>query len=183
MKNVVIFFVAIICIKIMINSYYFFRVKKLYKIYDDYINKKIDYKKMIGYSEEIIEMFNKVGIEDLEVPVVEMLGMQRIKASVQKNILITRPDVIIQMNKLFFSTLGVFKRRIYESLNPIYWIETIIFLPQRAFSFLGVEKDKLLVRVFQLLWWIIAGFGSFFYSIYKPGLDLLIKNHIQSLLN
>lgn len=52
--------------------------------------------------------------------------------------------------------LAIFLNRILESLNPLYWIETIINLPKTALIYLGLPSESVFIKALQLIWWILA---------------------------
>jgi len=55
----------------------------------------------------------------------------------------------------FHEAIGVYHDRMIASINPINWIKVIIFLPKHALSYIGVTPDKVITKIFQIIYWII----------------------------
>lgn len=43
--------------------------------------------------------------------------------------------------------------KIMENFNPFFWIDIVINLPKNILTYLGVQPDKIIVKLLQLIWW------------------------------
>ena len=71
---------------------------------------------------------------------------------------------------------GVYKQRIRDAINPLCWIEFIVFLPKNAFSYVGLDGDSVTAKVIQLIWWFLFPltlmFREEFYSVISQFINL-----------
>ncbi|HAT3845169.1 TPA: hypothetical protein KKX32_002677 [Legionella pneumophila] len=60
----------------------------------------------------------------------------------------------------------MYKKRMCESVNPVYWIEFLIFLPKNIVEYLlGGEQNTIpnwAIRLLNIAYWAIGLFGSLF---------------------
>lgn len=105
----------------------------------------------------VVQLFKKSGIPDLQIPFVRPMGYGQIyqgHTSFFDNIDNRRDDVVANMLKCFFEAKGTFKHRIFENFSPLFWIEQALYLPRTILEYLGVNGSNLIVKIFQLLYWI-----------------------------
>lgn len=148
--------VALVVYNVIINTWRLRRVAKIRDMFDDWIEKKSYH--YIEYSEEALELFEKAGLKDGNVSVTQLVGYNRVsysQVSVFQNATVMEPNIIAAMSQFFLQSIGVFRRRRRDSLNPICWIETFIFMPRYITSYLGLKKSTI-TKILQILWWIIA---------------------------
>ena len=78
------------------------------------------------------------------------------KADALDNITQLDDQVVGLIAQAFLTAKGVYKKRILESINPLYWINCILYLPKHIFTYLNFDPDIFFVKLFQLIWWIIC---------------------------
>lgn len=127
------------------------------------------------YKEEILTLFKEAGLKDFFVFHQEFLGFGNF-ANVQlpgfANLTNRREDIVANILRCFNEAIGVFRKRYKDAFNPVFWIEFIIKLPQYFFEFFGVIPEKVIVKVFLVIYWLIAlAFGLKSFNI----IDYLIK--------
>lgn len=76
---------------------------------------------------------------------------------------------------MFHDSLGVFKGRIKESLNPIYWIEFLIHLPKNILLYFDIPSKSILIKITQIFYWVIMTLCTAFTRLYPQESDLLFK--------
>lgn len=174
-------FLAIIVYKLISNTYYYFKMKKLYDIYADFFLEEsklnVDH---YEYGNIIKQTILRSGVKDGYIAVTRPLGFGQIanhNVSILDNCFSNETSIFYNVNIKFRDALGIFKSRIFESFNPIYWIETLIFLPKNMFKYLNVEDSKLLVRFSQIIYWIITAT----YAIFSDELNTYLKDFLSSL--
>lgn len=139
------------------NLYKHMRTKKLYNQYMDFLRTRD--LNFVQKKEEIKTLFKDAGIKDFGVIHQEFLGFGKfanMNLSGLDNMTISREDVVGNMQMRFNEAIGVYKKRYTDSFNPMFWIDFVIKLPQYAFEFLGVLPEKIVVKIFLLIYWIIA---------------------------
>jgi hypothetical protein len=62
--------------------------------------------------------------------------------------------------RMFNEAIGVYKDRMWETISPFYWIKTIVWLPKRFLSYLGISDSNLAAKIvnslFQGVYWLVA---------------------------
>jgi hypothetical protein len=71
-------------------------------------------------------------------------------------------DYVPLIIKSFDSCEGIFRTRAIDAINPLSWINAIVFLPRVIFEYLGSDPNKAPVKIIQLFWWIVAPLGIIF---------------------
>lgn len=154
MKYVVIF-LYVVAVKLYINASKFFSAKRLRERYTDSF--KSDGKPFEEYIPQTRKMFIDIGAGNTAIPVVQPLGYHQVAnttVEIIKNLDSRRSDIVGTILSLFDEAVGTYRMRMLESISPSYWIETLLFLPSRALKYLGCEPDKLISKLFQLIYWI-----------------------------
>lgn len=159
LNKIIILFVIIICIKVIYNFYYFLLAKWFLKKYKYYIeeNRKDFY--ISNNRQRIVQLFKKSNIKDTHRSHVESLGLGYVgtsSISLFENISGLREDIVNLVFANLQEACSVFRSRILESFNPVYWGELIIFLPKNILVYLGVKPEKIIIKIFQIFYWIIG---------------------------
>lgn len=167
-------FLGLILYKAIFNFFHWVELKVLFGKYiksfenDSYLDIVSENKL------HIIDLIKKTGVPDSHVSIVQPLGFGKISTSsvsVLQNLENHREDIVGLNYQKFNNAIGEYKRRALESINPLFWISSIINLPRLSFEYLGVKPESVIIKIFQLIWWIIA--LVFF----------MLKVFFQSLLN
>jgi len=159
---------AILILRGMYYSYYWFMVKRYLNIYNEYLDnagEKNDAKmdKLLSIKGQLKHVFKIAGVDEYKIPYVEPLGLgfvSRGHLSPADNLELLRQDVVGMVLKLFEHAAGNLKSRAVESFNPIFWIETIIYLPTKFFSYLNLNDDSRLVKLIQAIWWLVGALAT-----------------------
>ena len=126
-------------------------------MYLDYWDKKQS--NAIQYLSEIKELFAKANIADSRIPFAQPIGYGQIStgmASVFENMFVNDADIISKILIKFDESIGVFRKRILQNFKPVFWIETIIFLPKNIIKYLGFNSNSLFTKIFQLIYWFLS---------------------------
>lgn len=169
MWKVFIVITVLITLRIVINVYYFYSCKKLQKKYKSYISGEIPASKINELQPRIQEVFKKASVNESILPMIIPAGYGQVFTTnipVQHNMQNMRVDVIGNIEKMFSEAIGVFRNRIVESINPIYWIEVIIFLPSRIFNYLGAKEKSVAKKIAQIVYWFISSCIALALSLY-----------------
>ena len=65
-------------------------------------------------------------------------------------------DVVGLMLHFFAEAKGFFKTGLLECISPLYWIQTILFLPSRLCEYMGISDSQVFVKILQLAYWILT---------------------------
>ncbi len=140
-----------------INCIRFYRTSHIYKEYNLWIEGKPN--RFVESSEEAISLFQKAGLKNIYITVIESFGPsggRPINIRLFENL--TKYDIhTTQITRDYFlKALGVFNRRCINCLNPLYWIEFILFLPKHLASFFNAKPESITTKIFQVVWWLLA---------------------------
>jgi hypothetical protein len=114
--------------------------------------------KFLEIKSRIQKILTNAGIDEILLPAAQPVGYGKLvtfKFSALQNLESRRQDVAIMVISAFHEAIGVYHDRMIASINPINWIKVIIFLPKHALSYIGVTPDKVITKIFQIIYWII----------------------------
>lgn len=152
-------FALMILFKFSSNYTAYRKCKKYRKDYLNWVSSSCD-----GFEEhrsEIIQLMDRAGIPDSRIPVSQVINPIQLAshaASVFANFPTKTPQLATSMYVKFDDAVGVYRNRWKESFNPLYWIETIFFLPKSIIIYIGADLEKSTSRLCNVLataiWWI-----------------------------
>ncbi len=147
----------VVLYKFFLNLFRFFRTKHFLDWYSSWLKtKEWD---LVQYQAEVVELFKKANVTDASVPVVEPVGFGRVMTTTT-SIFINFPSQDLNTATLliscFHKAIGVYRRRIWQSINPFWWIEFLIFLPVNVINYLGLSSENITTKIFQLIYWVIG---------------------------
>ncbi|MDA3813505.1 MAG: hypothetical protein PF570_04550 [Candidatus Cloacimonetes bacterium] len=172
--NLCILFFVFIIIRILINiSKYFYLRKVLLKqniMAEGVVNENDEtkVKKAANATEwlesnqiEIKRVVLKTGLRDLSNSYMEPMGLgyaQRKDISALDNITYLDLEMMQKLKLIFKRAKGFYKKQALKNINPIFWIEVIIFLPREILKYFSVEENvklgSAIVKVLQVIYWI-----------------------------
>ena len=169
-----IFFIFFIY-KLTSNTVNWLKIRRYRKKYINYItNPNFDF---MVYTESITKLFQRAGIKKALSKTCENLGAGLLspgKFSLFENMGVLQEDIPPKMINLFSRAEGAFRARALECFSPFYWIESLLFLPQKIIKYIGLNSDNVFSRISQILYWIIVPLlVAFRTNIYHYILELL----------
>lgn len=144
----------------LINYSRFRKIKSLHYLYGQ------DHNQFIEESQIALSLFKEAGLEDSYVRVTTKSGLilrtalqdipqyQQQTISVFSNLTFIHPDVNPHVIGLFMKSKGVFRNRLKESINPLFWIQYTLTLPTYLLEYLGVKEGKLVIKLVQVIYWV-----------------------------
>lgn len=169
-------FLVILVIKFAWNLSRYIECKNLLQKYNQYIkNPSFQFAQEIS---RIVELFKGAGLQNGIVPVVKDVGfgqLQSFNAPLFENIMNTRGDVIGLIQTTFYQAIGVYRSRTLETFNPLYWIETIIYLPRRSLEYLGFSSESKISKFAQFIYWFIVTIATVLYSVFEQDIVKVIR--------
>ena len=154
----------LILYSVSINWFHLRETNQLYSAYLEYIEKRNP--EFVENKHRILELFNKAGIQDKILPTSTFVGMgiKNYNYSVHDNLEMVSEDTKRVVNYSFLEAIGVFRSRIKNAINPLYWIEFIFFLPKVVLNYLGVSAESIIVKFAQIIYWLAGVLFAVFKS-------------------
>lgn len=166
-------FLSIVGYKILLNFIALCKIKKFHSIYVNYIEKikKPEWteirEKILQNKTDIIQILAKCGLKDFGVFTTTPTGYGHVEhkqVSILQNLQyvgqINEVNIPSTIDLYLIQAKGILKKRIIEALNPLYWINTLIFLPQNIITYLGFSQDnkktEAITRVINIIYWILV---------------------------
>lgn len=181
MWKVIILFALIVVYKALLN---FTRLKQLQRYEKEFVSflsdkpSKIDEHKM-----QAIELFKKANIPDSQMPVTQPVGFGKVasfNASVYHNFPMAERAIAEPTLLMFKNAIGVYKSRIFEAINPLYWIDLIVFLPKNLLTYIGLNMDNASSKLWNVflsfVWWTFCTLVTIFQPEIKQYIVEFIRN-------
>lgn len=161
--KIVILALCIVAYKFLLNLYNYKSCQKFYQLYLEWFSDQND--KLFQNRGRIVKLLKNAGVKDSFIPTSQPIGFGQVcnaNASVYDNFPSNIQEFAALMYSKFQEAIGEYKSRMIESFNPLYWIDTILFLPKHLLSYLGVGQASLSFKigniVLTIIWWgICAG--------------------------
>lgn len=157
MSKLLISFLIIFCYKLISCIIDYINIARYSKMFNDFISKKND--NIFQYKSICIDLFKKLNIPDKCFPITQKTGYGQFasfKASVFNNF----PDNSILFARetlcIFDDATGICRRNIIQCFSPKYWIDFILFLPKNILTYLNVSADSILIKISQVIYWLIS---------------------------
>ena len=164
--------VAVALYKAASNYYYLRRTRTMHKLHDEYVRELAMPEgegnpswTFVKKTSEITGLFKRAGIQDSVITRLEPLGYGKVmpqEMSVFKNLSNDDSEVQTNIRHFFHEAEGVYQKRISESINVFYWIETILFLPARLAQYAGAPVGSWITRTANVVGWLIGVAGFIF---------------------
>lgn len=113
-------------------------------------------KNLMGYNFQIIEYLNKIPYESIIDDVYDISDRKYIE-------------------ELFIKSHGYYKYLFLQNFNPFYWINIVIFFPQKIVNYLGLRFKRKTIHFLNIFYWIF----SVTFAIYNDEITTFIKNLIK----
>lgn len=180
MKKVILCMAFVVVFKFVSNISKYFRCKKLSSEHAVWV--ATGQGNFTRHKGQALDLFKGANISEGSIPISKPTGygvISNYSLPLFMNLDSRRGDVASVVIGYFDEAIGTYFHRAFESLNPLYWIETIIFLPKRLLQYIGVEIDKPSVKLCNVLltflWWL---FGAIF-VFFRPQIENLIMSILR----
>ena len=176
MRTVKLFYLLIIPLirfLININNFIYLRTAliKQRQYIEGRVNENDERKKRIGqkagdwvqaHQIEIKRRVLNTGVQDQFESYMEPLGLgygQKQSLSALDNLLFMNTKILETSREILTRAKGHYKVQAFLSLNPLFWIEIIVFLPREVFKMAGLESEskgyKNSVNILQIVYWLV----------------------------
>lgn len=150
-------FIAVVVHKVVLNVISFLRIKRILKLHLKYLaGEQINF---IEYQPAIEDLLKRAHIEDCSVHRAEWVTPTQFvnrQVWVILNAHNKEVEIAAHIHGMLQRAKAKYKTRMLEALNPLYWIDVVIFLPKHVALYFGKDADKLSVKISQVVWWILA---------------------------
>lgn len=164
--------------KITSNAFYLYRTCQIIRKYNYWLLYGDNYVELLEQKRIFEKILSKADVNDKYLPITQPTGYGQL-ASFQSSIIAQFPSDLEAYApitlKMLLEAKGIFKERILETFNPIYWIELAIFLPKHALMYLGIKPDNFIIKLVQLTWFLLAGAYSLLLALYPDAFRTLIE--------
>lgn len=148
----------------LLNFYRLSRVSKIKTLYTSWLMDGED-DEFLEHTQELISLFKKANLSDAEIASTIPTGyMQLASASVSvfRNMISRDSRIVYSIFNMFPQAIGVYKHRIFNSFNPLSWIEFVVFFPRHIASYLNLKTESVITKLFQLIWWLVTPLAIIF---------------------
>nr|WP_315021770.1 hypothetical protein [uncultured Aminipila sp.] len=147
--------VAILLYKFLLNLARFIELSKYQDQYYKWLNGSEIHLDLVS-SRNRVKSLIKNALGNLNVPYIANMGYGQM-ASYQVPLFSLYPTNVVDYAKTmlesFEEALGIYRTHMFETFNPFFWINSLIFLPQKIFQYLGVPSQSVLIKLLQIIWW------------------------------
>jgi hypothetical protein len=153
LKLAAIFLFIIWFYKLSYNAYCYFRTKSLFKRYKKYEQDKDPLNVEIAeILPEVKELFTRADIkDDVQIPFDNSKAKGKIKPL--WNIANDMPEIQAFYNVKFVEVMGFYRKGMIDSINPFYWVNFFVYIPQKVLSYINVVNE-IVVKIINLIYWI-----------------------------
>lgn len=176
-------FIGFLSLRFILNLSKYLRTKRYHDLYIEWLSSDRG-NKLLEVRAQVIGLLKDAGVTDSYVGFAQPVGFMQIQtgnASVFANFPNAREDIATHVNSMFLEAIGTYRARMFDTFNPLRWIEWLINLPRFTLQYLGVSADAVVIKLAQIVWWIAGAFVGFAYALYRPEFEALIKGWIGKL--
>lgn len=173
-------FLVIALIKLVVNAQKLVATKRYMNMYLKWVAGEEN--QVFHHKARVVQLWKDAGAKDASLPYAELAGYGYIStghASAMENFPNRREDIFQITMRLFYEAIGVYRSRMVETINPVYWLEAVINLPKHTFAYLGASPENVVTKIFQLVWWCVGTLAALVFAIYKTQTEGAIKNYID----
>lgn len=167
LKFFLIIFLFSFTYRLLYFGFYWFKAIKYYKIYENWVRES-DSVNIYLLSKPIKDVFKAAKVSNKIVPTVKPLGLGRIASanvSVFDNIGNRREEIVAGILNSFDEAIGSLKFEFFNTLNPLWWITSILLLPKNLLTYLNFNENNILYRILNIFlsffWWLFLAILSF----------------------
>lgn len=184
MLYLVYLFLAAIVLRIVVNLSKYMQSRYFFEGYKGYVTGTEEFN-LLQHKSQILQLFKGAGVKDSYVSYVQPVGYGYIgtgNISVFQNLGNARQDIAFCVFTFFEESIGTYRRRMWESLNPLFWIDSLINLPRNLLAYLGVPPESVITRILQLVYWLAATVSGFIFAIYRPDIEAIVRTWISQIV-
>ena len=162
------------------SAYSFWQLNKIYQKYILWLRNDVT----VNIARErsaLHRLIRHAGISERVIPHLHDLGYGKachVNLGVIDQFPSKIPEIAEASTLMIQTALGVYKDRMMNAFNPLWWIDTLIFLPRRILMYLNISAESIIIRPGQLVWWSIC----LLFTAYKTEIIGQLREFIAALL-
>ena len=132
---------------------------------------------------DIKERVEKAGIQNPIRQVMENAGYGHVAPTsftTLDNMLFQNTEILKEVRYLITMAKGYYWSQMIKSINPIFWLEIVFFLPKSILSASGIESSNkiadIALKAVQVIYWLAV----VWVLIFKPEIFLLLIGHTNA---
>ncbi len=169
---ILIFFLFIVVIKLMTNL---FQLISTYYFHHKFLKQSDNIDQLSSF---VTSLFNSANTQVIIVNIFNASGVRQGRKDYISNNL-SDMDNFTEINKLFHKTIGVFKYRALQSINPFYWL----FLPKYILAYFNIGVGKITSIFLSLIYWSVSVIAGHYLELFlTENLDLTIQQFLNGFL-
>mgnify|MGYP000859111453 FL=1 len=177
-----IFWLLLIPLYILMDSAVsFYRLRSIYADYCEWLGSAPANNIHLRQKRSLLkQLLTHANVSDAQVPIVEPMEMNHVMSSnvsALDNFPAKHKRISSVHITLINDALGVYKERMWNSFNPLWWVSVLVFFPRSLCVYLGVEAGNLAVKIVQVLWWL----AGIVFTVYKLFFPENLKHLLQGL--
>lgn len=173
-------FLILVLLKVVYNAYYWLLTEWYCHKYWQWGNGSRNGASYIDERRQaIVKVLQKAGIKDQVSPYAQMAGFGMVAnrtVSYFDNLSYPNEEIIKAVNTWFIEAIGAYKQRIFESLNPFYWIELVIYAPKHFALYVGFDSENWFMKIIQFGWNIFVIFSTIIGFVFNREFTDWIQN-------
>lgn len=134
----------------------------------------------MSYKIQIVNYIKYSGVKDKYVVVTQPSGYGQLassKVSVLNNLNNPREDIAANAINCLLEAKGNYWTKFINSFNPFYWLRIIIFLPKHIFTFIGLNEESMVIKIFQIIYWLLSVTCTFFITVFPDEIKSFLSFH------
>ena len=134
--------------------------------------------KFLESKAQVVKLVRDAGVDDQHLNVSEHVGggnLRVFKASVLDNFPHFESDMSSAAQRLMREAIGAYRARMIEAFSPIYWVESVLYLPRTVLRYLDLPAEGTGAKIAQLVWWIIGVLLTTALALYTPEIRKFIE--------
>lgn len=153
-KNIILIFIVVFTYKLITCISDLIKITNYKDLYLRYI--KGYNEKFLQYSKISVDLMKKLGVK-------ESLTNGGI-SPVLGNITMKNGLIITHVKNKFESAVGIAKHNLKQCFSPLYWINSLLFLPKNVLLYLNVSAESIFIKIAQLIYWVLGVLITIFSS-------------------
>ena len=129
------------------------------------------------YCPFVTSLFNSAGTQQIILSTTRAYGLNQAQKDYISNSLGCQ-DVKTELEVIFQKTIGVYKFRLLQTINPFYWL----FLPKFILEDFNVILPAAGQMLLNLFYWVLGSAGTYFFEKYLDAHFQVFFQHIIDML-
>jgi len=140
-------------------------------LYTDWVAGKKDAERIVQKKQQVIQLWKDAGLANGGLPIIEDVGFGQLRTMTvdlflnfpQKH----REDIVVMTASFFHEAIGVYKKRLFDTINPFEWLIFLTRMPEVALKSAGLEPKKWVAQILNVIWQFVFVIGTIIITSYS----------------